>query len=1277
MQPSLPSLVPFWRIPGRVAYILTSDSTTEAHVLALALQRQGHSVLMFDQSLAPATHFKDIDGIRYIYINFLSHPPMRTAGTVHGIQTALQIFKPSAVIADASSTHAQAAMTAAKGFDLPIIYRITHLPATADWEPCGDEGYLAKLADIVLSDSPETTDWLKSIGLAPERILSDVENTDMAGSTAASHVSQWLKELPSSAMQKTTASTASLIPSFLSGKLRVAAVMDEFTYHSYAPECDLLQLTPNNAIEDMEQFRPELLFIESAWRGKDDLWGSKVGHKSAELIAIVQWCRQRSIPAIFWNKEDPVHFETFLSTAKLFDCVFTTDIDCIHRYKAALGHDRVYLLPFACQPRINNPIEKYERKDAFCFAGAYYVRYPERTRDLGNFVSALPEYRPIEIYDRNFGKEDPNYQFPEEYNPYIVGNLPYEQIDKAYKGYRYAINLNSIKQSQSMFARRVFELLASNTIAVSNFSRGVRLLFGDLVITTDSGQEIVRRLQALGDETSVRRLRLAGLRKVMMDHTYADRLAYLISKTARVSAPSLLPHICVTAYINKQEQLDTLVACFNNQSYINRSLVIAMPTGFTPCNIEAGVNVSFLNAAESAKMLLSELPGQPQYVAGMVTEDYYGPNYILDLALATRYSEAIAVGKVSHYAVSNEETVVLTNDGQQYKFVTNLPARSSIVHISRVKDNNLHDWTSNLHFTQIDDANLLSADEFNYCRNGAMINADLLLPAQDIPNLYTGIPAQELIARAELSQSDKVSEDNAPTLSADKLEKYFKPPANRGYQFMVNAEAWNIESTLPDGKHDYVYASRDLRPADLGYTDIARFYLDLTPGLNVQMVMLFLDDKKQQISNIVKTANRNHEAVIPEGTEWIRLGLRLYGSGTADIKALVLGHRPLRPSEVLGQAEHLVLTNHYPSYDDLYRNGFVHTRVAAYAKQGVKVDVFRLRKDEALSYHEFHDVDVITGSQEALKKLLSGGRYRSVLVHFLDEAMWEVLKQHIEELKVVVWVHGAEIQPWYRRDYNFTSEQEREAGKAQSELRMAFWRKLLAKVPHNMKLVFVSRYFAEEVMEDLGFRLPDDAYTIIHNPIDTQLFNYQPKPAEQRKKILSIRPYASKTYANDLSVAAILELSKKPFFSELEFRMIGDGKLFDETVEPLRQFQNITIERGFLTRTEIADLHKEYGLFLCPSRMDTQGVSRDEAMASGLIPITNAVAAIPEFIDEGCALIAAPENHKEIAEKIEYIFNHPEEFNKFSESAVLRVRKQSSSKNIIKKEMQLFSRSII
>ncbi|NQW93709.1 MAG: glycosyltransferase, partial [Polaromonas sp.] len=962
--------------------------------------------------------------------------------------------------------------------------------------------------------------------------------------------------------------------------LKVACIMDEFTFSSYSPECNLLQLSVLHWQTELTAFRPELLFIESAWRGKDDQWGSKVGHISEEVVGILAWCRQNQIPTVFWNKEDPVHFETFLSTAKMFDYVFTSDIDCIHRYKAALGHERIYLLPFACQPRSSNPIEKFKRKDGFCFARAYYVRYPERTRDLGNFMTALSEYRPVEIYDRNHGKADPNYQFPPEYQPFIVGNLPFDQIDKAYKGYRYAINLNSIKQSQSMFARRVFDLLASNTVTVSNFSRGVRLLFGDLVITTDSGSEIVRRLKALGDETQMRKFRLAGLRKVMMNHTYQDRLAYVVSKVTGKPYANLLPGVVVTAYAKNQQQFDCLLGSFNRQSYADRRIVVVVPGGFNPELAPASKNVQILTSAAIDETSIGGLIRTDELVAGMVPDDYYGPNYLLDLAIATRYSTAQGIGKVTHHVWSESVGLNLAFPGCQYLAAKSIPARCALVRSKLIANMSLREWVTGLYTFQVKATELLGVDEFNYCKNGSSAGclAEQLDTVNDLKGFNQGITAEELFARSERIAPEEAPRDDVPVLTGEQLATYFKPPANKGYRLTISGSSWDAESTLADGKHEYLYATNEFRAADLGFETHAKFYLDTTPGLNIQLVIIFLDTQKQRISHVIKSANRNHEANIPPGTHWIRLGLRFYSSGAARINGLVLGHRPLQPTEVLGIAEHLVLTNHYPSYDDLYRNGFVHTRVAAYAEHGVPVDVFRLRVGEPMSHHEFHNIDVMTGSQVGLHKLLTGGKYKSVLVHFLDEAMWEVLQHHIAHIKIVVWVHGAEIQPWHRRDFNHENEEQRTVAKIKSDKRMSFWRELLRPIPANLKLVFVSRYFAEEVMEDLGFRIPQEHFTIIHNPINTDLFNYLEKPIEQRKKVLSIRPYASLKYANDLSVKAIQLLSNKPWFSDMDFRMIGDGPLFEETLAPLRKFPNVYIEQRFLKHDEIAIIHKEYGI---------------------------------------------------------------------------------------------------
>lgn len=1052
--------------------------------------------------------------------------------------------------------------------------------------------------------------------------------------------------------------------------MKVACVMDEFTFHCYEPECNLFPLTPEHATEELEAFSPDLLFIESAWRGKDELWNRKIGTLSQELRAVLQWCKQRQVPTVFWNKEDPVHFETFLTTAQQFDFVFTTDIDCIARYKAALGHERVYLLPFACQPKTHNPIELYPRKDAFCFAGAYYVRYPERTRDLETYVAEFPKFKPLEIFDRNFGKDDVNYQFPPEYQPFIVGTLPFNEIDKAYKGYRYSINLNSIKQSQTMFARRVFELLGSNTITVSNFSRGVRLLFGDLVIASDSGKEIVDRLQGMDDEAE-QKLRLAALRKVMLEHTYGHRLGYVALKVFGRTMGDDLPTIVAVAMVGSEDEYRWVLNNYKEQKYVRKRLLLVLTEGVHIDRFSApeDAEISVVEARSAGGLRLGEFVDNDAWVAILAPEDYYGANYLLDLAIATKYSGTDVVGKARYYEWTLGGIREISS-GSAYLLRQQIPARCGAIRakllpveqllLPWLREKNNTDWGPGL-----------ATDPFNYCRWGKK-NKDLaaLQAIVDDVGFDSGITIDKLYCAAEEVLPAEFDESGVTKWDAAKLMQAFGKVRHPHISFEnVNGE-FVISSTLPDGRHEYIYSGTEIPVEKLLTKGVIDTHLDVTPGLNIQYVFVFLDSKKQKLAHVIHTSNRNHTAPPPAETTFVRIGLRIYGSGSATTRALLWGHRHLEPARLVSRSDTLLVTNHYPSYDDLYKNGFVHSRVRAYRERLGRVDVFRLRPNESVSYHEFENVDVLTGSQRSLHKLLSGGGYKAVLVHFLSQEMWEVMKE-FPSIRVIVWVHGAEIHPWYRREYNYSNEQERISAKRASDQRIAFWKDLLRQPPTNLKLVFVSRYFAEEVMADLGFRLPDEAYMVIHNPIDTTLFSYQPKPAAQRKRLLSIRPFASRQYANDITVAAILHLAKNPIFRELEFRIIGDGKLFDELISPLRDFDNVKVERRFVTHAEMSLLHKEYGVFLCPTRWDSQGVSRDEAMSSGLVPITNSIAAIPEFVDESSAIIVPPEDAAAMAAGIISLVTDSQKFCAMSEAAAQRVRSQSDLSKIIEQEVRL------
>ena len=123
-----------------------------------------------------------------------------------------------------------------------------------------------------------------------------------------------------------------------------------------------------------------MLLVESAWSGLNNSWYFQIRDLGERRDAIkyyaipdvVAWCRQHDVPTVFYNKEDPPNFDVFINAAKQFDFVFTSDANCIPDYRKHVGHERVFALPFAAQPRIHNPIMTADRTGSVCFAGTWY-----------------------------------------------------------------------------------------------------------------------------------------------------------------------------------------------------------------------------------------------------------------------------------------------------------------------------------------------------------------------------------------------------------------------------------------------------------------------------------------------------------------------------------------------------------------------------------------------------------------------------------------------------------------------------------------------------------------------------------------------------------------------------------------------------------------------------------------------------------------------------------------------------------------------------------------
>ncbi|MGX9935247.1 glycosyltransferase [Advenella kashmirensis] len=1057
--------------------------------------------------------------------------------------------------------------------------------------------------------------------------------------------------------------------------LRMACIMDEFTFHSFKDECDLFQIRPETWKVELAEKKPDILFLESAWKGVEEVWAKKISDISQEVIELIDYCKANKIPVVFWNKEDPFHFGRFLPIAKRVDIVFTTDVDCIEKYKFEVGHDRVYLLPFAAQPASHNPIEYFERKDAFSFAGSFYLRYPERQRDFDNIYDVGQELKSVDIYDRNFENPHPHLKFPEKYDASIVGCLPVDEIDKAYKGYKFGINMNTIKYSQTMFARRVYELMASNTIVVSNFSRGLRTLFGDLVVSSDARSELMQRLKKLcEDEVYYRKFRLLGLRKVLSEHTYSHRLAFMLSKITKKRLALPDPIIAVVGFAATQDDFKTLINSFELQSYPNKKLYIVTKR-FTPGVEQLGFATVLNDASELVPALRRD---GAQFVAPISKKDYYGTNYLTDLALARLYgADFPVVGKTAYYKCAKEGAVSLINDGAQYHSVDSLSIQASLFRFSAFEAANI---LSEEQLEKNVKGELFGTDEFNYCRDVDILDlARIRSIVDDIKIDNQGLDLENTVYRIvdtiQPSTRGGVvdSAEKLPGISAKELYSYLPKKIANTLKFSLTNSKLIVRSTLQEDQHKYIYLTKQFTRAELNFETNNRFQLlcngDVTG--DARTIYVFLDEKGEKIEHAMNKVGAAYSITIPKNCHMIKLGFRLQGPGEATFERLILGDLREKPSVLLSSSENLVLTKQYPDYSDLYKYGFLHSRVKEYKKQNLDFEVFRVSEHVNIEYREFEGIDVLSSDYQFLENLLQQGTVKKIIVHFIDHKIWEVLKKYVGKISVYIWIHGAEIQPWYRRAVRFETASSLQKARVASDRAQEMWLDIFENVGDKLLLVFVSDYLANEVQKDFGCQLEKNSYSVIPNYVNNEFFPYIAKDPSARTKILSIRPYASAIYGNDLSVEAVKELSQEPFFNELQFKFVGDGPLFESTLEPIKDFANVTLHKGFVTQSEIASLHKEYGLFLVPSRMDTQGVSRDEAMSSGLVPITNRIAAIPEFVDETCGILASPESPTELADGIKQLYLNAELFTRMSQLAMEKVRSISGFENTIRHEIEL------
>lgn len=454
-------------------------------------------------------------------------------------------------------------------------------------------------------------------------------------------------------------------------RIAVAAIVDELTEKCFGYEWDLILLTVKCWRAEIEKAKPAFLFVESAWQGNGGEWSNVLTQFAQRpdnpLRDLLAWCQEVGLPTIFWSNEDPRNFDKFKDVAKEFDWVFTTDVNCVPKYREFCGHDRIFALPFAAQPALHNPAGRRENPHReIAFAGSWCVEKPRaRQKYLPALLDAAIELDlSLSVFDR-FSDPGPEARgqhiFPEKYTPYLRPTLSNEQMLSGYRMFPIFLSVNSGADSATMFSRRVFESLACGTNVVSSPSLGIEMLLPGLVsIAADKDQAVKALKELRADPAAARRRAHLGYRTVMREHTCSARAAQVVSTVLpRSACQARKPLITVVLTTDRPERLTHALENYRRQRYDNKQLILALNSDdFSADQVRAAIanirDVRVFQIPETKTLaaclnhVLHHADGE--FWAKFDDDDIYGAEYLSDSILPFQYTEAAIVGKATFFA---------------------------------------------------------------------------------------------------------------------------------------------------------------------------------------------------------------------------------------------------------------------------------------------------------------------------------------------------------------------------------------------------------------------------------------------------------------------------------------------------------------------------------------------------------------------------------------------------------------------------------------------------
>ena len=454
--------------------------------------------------------------------------------------------------------------------------------------------------------------------------------------------------------------------------LRIACILGKHMEACLDFEADLIPLDPERWRQQLEKQSPDMLLVQSAWDFATIGWKEYIFSpkgREDKLNPMLLFCRNNRIPTVFWDTEHHTHFPLFSAAASLFDHLFATDTRSVELYQASLGEKRCTHLQLAVQPALHNPV----RPDTKSLGKREFLILFDCWADL---LETPHRYEFLkELLDKGLHIVESRYRFVANklndepfFRENIMGNMTYDQLLSALRSYRVFLMSDNSLSSRLTLARKAMEAAACGATVVYKGAHNEFIPQSTVFYAGSDLEAIELCNHYLKEDPCAPPHGLRARRNLFFNHTYAHRLQVICNTIGIDHIWEEYPLVSLITPTKRPDMIPDALANYQSQKYPNKEWVIVLNS--SEDNIleikdlcQKYPDISYIQIHEERNigtcLNLGIQKSLGEFWFKMDDDDFYGPNYVLDMMLEICAVDADIFGKPTGFIYLEEMNELL------------------------------------------------------------------------------------------------------------------------------------------------------------------------------------------------------------------------------------------------------------------------------------------------------------------------------------------------------------------------------------------------------------------------------------------------------------------------------------------------------------------------------------------------------------------------------------------------------------------------------------------